>query len=153
MKILDLFEAQATTNWTVINTIKNILGDDLVATSNPKEGQYLVIKGDYAAFGKTDNRDPYDWEIELNIAPPNKPEAGTIEVPDLNSRDARFVAMAAHEAFHAFILSKSPKTKLFRNEKYVNQLATKWVKKNITGMALHVALETILQSKIDYGHN
>ncbi|KFC72679.1 hypothetical protein FG94_01856 [Massilia sp. LC238] len=43
------------------------------------------------------------------------------------------------------------KGNIWRNEKITNQLAANWLRKNLSGMRLHVALETITQSNISYG--
>jgi hypothetical protein len=40
---------------------------------------------------------------------------------------------------------------LISNEKIVNSLAEKWLRKHLVGAELHVALEKILGSKLHYG--
>jgi len=82
-----------------------------------------------------------------------KPFSGTITVPDINSRDAAHIASAVHEAYHAWIFSRSKAGNLYANEKMVNQLAEKWLKKHLSGIQLHAALEVITHSRISYGHN
>jgi hypothetical protein len=78
----------------------------------------------------------------------------TIEIRDYDSRDAADLACAVHEAYHAYIHYKTGrKGRLAFNEKMVNILATKWLKKNLKGMELRVALDWIMHSKINYGHN
>lgn len=153
MKIneLLLFEA-APTKFTGIDVVKSILGADKVALrkDDVELGQYLIQKGPEPEFtppvkGKTE-----PWMDELGIKAADFP--GTITLPNPMSRDAVDVAYAAHEAYHGWLTVRSPGG-IFKNEKIVNQQATKWLKKNLTGMQLHSALETILKSKINYGHN
>ncbi len=40
---------------------------------------------------------------------------------------------------------------VYANEKIINNLAEKWLRKHLSGPALHVALETITGSRISYG--
>jgi hypothetical protein len=126
---------RAATDWTCIDAIKDILGADRVTDDedNVKPGQYLVYPSNRTMF------------VEFG-------KQGAIEIKDPNSRDAEDLAAAVHEACHAK-LHKGANGKIYTNEKLVNQLAIKWLKENLTGMALHVATEAITKSKISYGHN
>ena len=84
---------------------------------------------------------------------PPTPHLGVISVP-FQSREAAAIATTAHEAYHAWLWAKSnSQGQVFANEKMVNQLAVKWLRKNLTGMVLHAAMEAIVHSKISYGHN
>jgi len=152
MKLKDLFESRAPTRFTALAVVQDILGKDNVATdtANMKPGMFLVKKGNEPGFTPPMKGNLEDWMVELGLTASDTP--GTIYLLDLNSRDAGAVAQAAHEAYHAWMTAKS-KGKIYQNEKLTNQLATKWLKKNLSGMELHSALEMILKSKIDYGHN
>ncbi|WP_407305366.1 hypothetical protein [Acinetobacter sp.] len=152
MKLLELFEARSPTRFTVLDVVRDILGKDKVATSTDdmKPGVYLVKQADEPGFTPPKKGQVEDWMAELGLTATDIP--GTIYLVNLNSRDAADVAQAAHEAYHAWMTVKSP-GKIYQNEKFTNQLATKWLKKNLSGVELHAALEMILKSKISYGHN
>lgn len=129
--------APSPVGFSVLNTVRNILGSDNVCTEEDKytPGQYYVFAGHRG------------WFTDL------EGEGSSIELPcDLFSNAAVDIATAAHEAYHAWLHNRS-RGKVYTNEKMVNQLATKWLKKHLTGVNLHVALERILKSKISYGHN
>lgn len=147
-----LIESGAPTKFTVINVIRSILGAGHVSIDDKHvlPGQYLVRVGEHPTFSPPQEGKLEDWMEELGLKAASFP--GVIEVPSLESRDAADVAQAAHEAYHAWMTVKS-KGQIYKNEKFTNQLASKWLKKNLDGMQLHIALETILHSKIDYGHN
>ena len=152
VELMSLNEARAPTQWSAINVIRNILGPNFVSVDphNVAAGQYLVKQGAEPTFTPPVAGKVEPWMAELGLTAQNFP--GTIEIPNANSMDAADVAQAAHEAYHAWMTVKSKGT-IWRNEKFTNQLATKWLKKNLSGVELHVALETILKSKIEYGHN
>jgi hypothetical protein len=76
---------------------------------------------------------------------------GSINLPNLDSTAARDVATAAHEAYHAYVHSKSQGGVAYANEKIINNLAEKWLRKHLSGPALHAALEQIVGSRISYG--
>jgi len=57
------------------------------------------------------------------------------------------IAIAAHEAFHAKLQLEK---KNFHNEHLVNRLAKRWLQDHLSGYFLHVALESILKSKLHY---
>lgn len=62
--------------------------------------------------------------------------------------------MAAHEACHAYVHDKTKGAgRVHANEKIINNLAEKWLRKHLTGTALHVAIETITGSRISYGQD
>lgn len=128
-------ETSVSTNWTGLQVVEDILGKDLVTDDehSVQPGMYYVYQSRRSSFYVVDG-------------------IGVVSLADPYSRQAVHVAVAAHEAYHAYIASKS-KGQLYANEKTVNAMATKWLKKNLTGVALHVALERILHSKIYYGHN
>jgi hypothetical protein len=126
----------AATLWTAYDVIKNILGDNRV-TDNDEDlepGMYYV----YPSTGPAMFKDTGDG-------------VGSINVPDLNSTAARDVAQAAHEAYHAYVQSKSQGGLVYANEKIINNLAEKWLRKHLSGPALHAALEQIVGSRISYG--
>jgi hypothetical protein len=152
MKLHELFEARTPTRFTALDVVKDILGQDKVVTDTDdmKAGAYMVKQGDEPGFTPPLKGKVEDWMAELGLTAADTP--GTIYLINLQSRDAADVAQAAHEAYHAWMTVKSP-GKIYQNEKLTNQLATKWLKKNLSGMELHTALEMILKSKIDYGHN
>lgn len=126
---------RAATDWTCMDAIKDILGSENVTDDedNVEPGQYLVYPSTRTMFVNTD-------------------DGAAIEIADPNSRDAEDLAAAVHEACHAK-MHKGAQGAMYTNEKFVNQLAIKWLKQHLTGMALHVATEAITKSKISYGHN
>jgi hypothetical protein len=159
MKLLQEFEEQlflaelaAPTKFTGLQVLQNIIGADSVNTKKEdlKDGQYLVknvdpsSKWDEPGFSK-----PFTMQFSKDDPVINSP--GAITLYDYNSRDAKDIAVAAHEAYHALMYKKGKS--YFDNEKLTNNLATKWLKKNLSGVQLHVALEFILKSNISYGTN
>ena len=128
----------AVTEWRAIDVVKDILGSKWVSTDedNIAPGQYYVYQSDKPFFEPTGE----------------KGQGGAIKLLNPWSQAAKDVAHAAHESFHAWMHQRSGGT-VWSNEKMVNQLAVRWLKKNLSGMALHVALSEILNSKISYGHN
>lgn len=128
----------AVTEWRAIDVVTDILGPSWVSTDEDsiKPGQYYVYQSNKPFFEPTGE----------------KGQGGAIRLRNPRSQGARDVAQAAHESFHAWMHQRSGGT-VWSNEKIVNQLAARWLKKNLSGMALHVALSEILNSKISYGHN
>jgi hypothetical protein len=60
--------------------------------------------------------------------------------------------VAVHEACHAYVHDKVKGAgQAYSNEKIINNLAEKWLRKHLSGPALHVALEAIIGSRISYG--
>jgi len=79
---------------------------------------------------------------------------GSIEVHNMGSKAAADVAVGVHEACHALVHRKTGgEGRLSSQEKIVNNMAERWIRKHLHGMAQHVALETITGSRIDYGPN
>jgi hypothetical protein len=130
--------APAPTLWTAYDVIRDILGKDRVTDDDDElgPGMYYV----YQSSG-----DPMFRDTEDGV--------GSINVPNLDSTAAKDVAVAAHEAYHAYVHSKSRGGAIHSNEKVINNLAEKWLRKHLSGTALHVALEKIIGSRISYGPN
>lgn len=131
--------APAPTLWSVFDTIKNILGIGRVTDDEDEiePGMYYVYQSSEPAMFK-------DTE--------ESGTGGSINVPDMDSRAARDVAMAAHEAYHAYVHDKTGgEGRVHGNEKIINNLAEKWLRNHLSGSALHVAIEAITGSRISYG--
>ena len=130
--------APAPTLWTAYDVIRNILGRDRVTDDDDDlgPGMYYV----YQSSGPPMFRDTGDG-------------VGSINLPNLDSKAAKDVAQAAHEAYHAYVHSKSQGGVVHANEKIINNLAEKWLRKHLSGPALHVGLEQIVGSRISYGPN
>lgn len=131
--------APAPTLWTAYDVIQNILGRDRV-TEDEEElspGMYYVYQSaEPPMFRDTEESGP----------------GGSINIPNLESKAAKDVAIAAHEACHAYIHDKTQGSgRVHANEKIINNLAEKWLRKHLSGPALHVAIETITGSRISYG--
>jgi hypothetical protein len=131
---------KAPTDWTSYDVICDILGKQNIVRDDEdfSPGQYYVYSSPWPLFN-SDDSSPDDI-------------GGSLGVPNLDSRDAKDVATAAHEAYHAWLHSRS-RGKIYANEKIVNKLAARWLKQHLSGLALHSALELILHSNISYGHN
>jgi hypothetical protein len=128
--------APAPTLWTAYDVVRNILGKNRVTDDDDElgPGMYYVYQSNEAPmFRDTDNG------------------VGSINLPNLDSTAARDVATAAHEAYHAYVHSKSQGGVAYSNEKIINNLAEKWLRKHLSGPALHAALEQIVGSRISYG--
>lgn len=127
--------APAPTLWRAYDVIENILGKNRVTDDDEelRPGMYYVYQSsEPPMFRDTDNG------------------VGSINLPNLDSTAAKDVAVAAHEACHAYVHSKS-RGAVYGNEKIINTLAEKWLRKHLSGPALHVALEQIVGSRISYG--
>lgn len=133
--------APAPTLWTAYEAIESILGRKRVTADedNIRPGMYFVYQsGGPAMFRDTEESGP----------------GGSINVPNLESKAAKDVAVAVHEACHAYVHDRTKgQGRVHANEKIINNLAERWLRKHLSGPALHVALETILGSKISYGKN
>jgi hypothetical protein len=131
----------APTLWSCYDAIQNILGRDRV-TDNEDDispGMYFVYQS---------NEPPMFRDTEESGS------GGSINVPNLESKSAKDVAVAVHEACHAYVHDKLKGAgRAYSNEKIINNLAEKWLRKHLSGSALHVALETIIGSRISYGPN
>jgi hypothetical protein len=134
----DLPRDPGPTLWSCRAVIENILGTDLVTGDEHrlKPGMYYMFDGVKEPFFRPTG--------DTNA------EAGSIELPDLDSHAARDVGAAAHEAYHAYVHNRSP-GQAYGNEKIVNNLAERWLRKHLSGASLHYALEAITKSRIDYG--
>ncbi len=129
----------AATLWTCYDAIQNILGKNRVTDDEDEiePGMYYVYQS---------NEDPMFRDTE------DSGPGGSINLPDLESRSARDVAVAVHEACHAYVHDKLKGAgRAYSNEKIINNLAERWLRKHLSGSALHVALETIIGSRISYG--
>ena len=129
--------APAPTLWTAYQTIQNILGRDNVTDDDDElqPGMYYVYQSNESPmFRDTDGHG----------------NGGSINLPNLDSTAARDIAVAAHEACHAYVHNKS-QGQAYSNEKIINNLAERWLRKHLTGPELHVALEQIIGSRISYG--
>jgi hypothetical protein len=131
------------TLWSCRSVIQNILGSKNVTddADNIKPGQYYMFDG----VNKLD--------AMFRATGDTHEEAGSIEVRDLDSYSASDVGIAAHEAYHAYIYSKTTGGQVYGNEKIVNKMAEKWCRKHLTGPSLHYALEAITNSRIHYGQD
>lgn len=131
--------APAPTLWTAYDAIENILGVGKVTDDEDElePGMYYVYQSDESPmFKDTEDSGP----------------GGSINIPNLESKAAKDVAMAVHEACHAYVHDKTQGSgRVHANEKIINNLAEKWLRKHLSGTALHVAIETITGSRISYG--
>ena len=133
--------APAPTLWTAYDAIESILGRNRVTSDEEaiEPGMYYV----YASNGPPMFKDTEESGT-----------GGSINIPNLDSKAARDVAMAVHEACHAYVHDKTQgRGVVHANEKIINNLAEKWLRKHLTGPALHVAIETITGSRISYGQD
>lgn len=128
--------APAPTLWTAYQAIQDILGKNKVTDDEDelRPGMYYVYQS---------NESPMFRDTDDGV--------GSINLPNLESTAAKDVAVAVHEAYHAYVQSKSPGGVVYSNEKIINNLAEKWLRKHLTGPELHVALEKIIGSRISYG--
>ena len=133
--------APAPTLWSAYETIQKILGRGRVTDDEDdiQPGMYYVYQS---------NEPPMFRDTEESGT------GGSINIPNLESRAARDVAMAAHEACHAYVHDRTKgRGRVHANEKIINNLAEKWLRKHLSGPALHVAIETITGSRISYGQD
>lgn len=151
MKLDDLFAQRIPKQFCVLDVIQDIVGASNLASDGVPclATAYQVRQSDEAGFSAPSVTHE-EWMKELGLDPVSVP--GTLYIPPLESRDARHVAMAAHEAVHAW-LCLNCKGDLWRDEKMTNQLAELWLRKHLSGIRLHVALEMIVQSRISYAIN
>ena len=133
--------APAPTLWTAYEAIENILGKNRVTDDDNdiEPGMYYVYQSSESPMFK-------DTE--------ESGTGGSINIPNLDSKAARDVAMAVHEAYHAYVHDKTKGSgRVHANEKIINNLAEKWLRDHLSGSALHVAIETITGSRISYGRD
>jgi hypothetical protein len=131
--------APAPTLWTTYAAIENILGRARVTDDEDaiEPGMYYVYQSDESPMFR-------DTE--------ESGTGGSINVPNLESKAARDVAVAVHEAYHAYVHDRTKgQGAVHSNEKIINSLAEKWLRAHLSGPALLVALETIVGSRISYG--
>jgi hypothetical protein len=134
-----LSNSPAPTLWTAYAAIQSVLGRNRVTDDEDdiEPGMYYV----YQSSGPPMFRDTEESGT-----------GGSINVPNLESKAARDVAVAVHEAYHAYVHDRTKGSgRVHANEKIINNLAEKWLRKHLSGTALHVALETIIGSRISYG--
>ena len=125
----------AATLWTAYEVIQNILGKNNVTDDEDEldSGKYYVYQSSEPMFRGTGDTE------------------GSIAVPDLNSTAAKDIAAAAHEAYHAYVHSKSSGGAVHANEKIVNNMTEKWLRKHLTGTQLHAAMVALTGSRVHYG--
>lgn len=130
----------AATLWTAYEVVQDILGKQNVTDDDDElvQGMYYVFQ--HGTYGEPMFRGTSDTE-------------GSIELPDLDSTAAKDIAVAAHEAYHAYIHRKASGGAVFANEKIVNKLAEKWLRKNLSGTQLYAAIEALNSSRIHYGQH
>lgn len=126
----------AATLWSAYSVVKDILG-----TKNVTDDEDELEPGMYYLYQS--NEPPMFRDTDDG--------AGSINLPNLDSTAAKDIAQAAHEAYHAYVHSKSKGGVVYANEKIINNLAEKWLRKHLTGPALHSALEELIGSRISYG--
>lgn len=131
--------APAPTLWSCYAAIQSVLGRKRVTDDEDDigPGMYFVYQSSGPAmFRDTEDSGP----------------GGSINVPNLESHAAKDVAVAVHEACHAYVHDRTKGSgRVHANEKIINNLAERWLRKHLSGPALHVALETITGSRISYG--
>ena len=130
------------TMWSCRDVIKNILGADNVTDDEDEleSGMYYMYNAGDKGHG------------QFRATGDTNADAGSVEVRDLDSHAAADVGIAAHEAYHAWAHKKS-QGGVYRNEKIVNNLAEKWLRKHLRGPSLHIAIEALTQSRINYGQD
>ena len=129
----------APTLWTAYDAIRDVLGRNRVTDEEDdiEPGMYYVYQSPEPPMF-TDTED--------------SGTGGSINVPRPDSKSARDVAIAVHEAYHAYVHDKTKGAGVaYTNEKIINNLAERWLRKHLSGSALHVALEAITKSRVSYG--
>jgi len=129
----------APTLWTAYDAIRDVLGKNRVTDDEDDiaPGMYYVYQS---------NQPPMFRDTE------DSGTGGSINIPNLDSKAARDVAIAVHEAYHAYVHDKVKGAgQAYSNEKIINNLAERWLRKHLSGSALHVALEAIIGSRVSYG--
>jgi hypothetical protein len=129
----------APTLWKAYDAIRDVLGTNRVTDDDDdiEPGMYYVYQSsEPPMFRDTEDSGP----------------GGSINIPNLDSKSARDVAMAVHEAYHAYVHDRTKGAGVvYTNEKIINNLAERWLRKHLSGSALHVALEAITKSRVSYG--
>lgn len=131
----------APTLWTAYDAISDVLGTSRVTDDEDdiEPGMYYVYQSsEHPMFRDTEDTGP----------------GGSINIPNLDSNAARDVAIAVHEAYHAYVHDRTKGAGVaYTNEKIINNLAERWLRKHLSGSALHVAIEAITKSRVSYGQN
>ena len=127
----------AATLWTAYEVVQNILGKHNVTDDEDEleSGKYYVYQSGEPMFRGTSDTE------------------GSIELPNLTSTAAKDIAIAAHEAYHAYIHSRAAGGAVYANEKIVNNMAEKWLRKHLTGTQLHSAIVALTKSRVHYGQH
>jgi len=130
--------------WTPLNAVRDILGDENI---------YVSFDDDYdedetlaKARGKywiTHSWTGFPLFSDMDC-PPGE---GCIGLTDPYSKNAKSIAHAVHEAYHA-LLHKRYKSHI--NEHLVNRLALSWLMRNMSGKDLQSAIEEIHRSQRSY---
>ena len=133
--------APAPTLWSAYEAIQSILGKHRVTDDEDdiEPGMYYVYQSSAPPmFRDTEDSGP----------------GGSINIPNLDSHAAKDVAIAVHEAYHAYVHDRTKGAgAVHGNEKIINNLAEKWLRNHLSGSALHVALEAIVKSRVSYGRD
>lgn len=176
MKLRELFEARVPTDAEINAAHGQELdpGDHQMSPysgrmSGPASTPFTVYQAISAVLGHEDvtyDEDDLTEENHLNMVyvyegsrngyyiATDDGTGGSIEVHDLDSKAAADVAVGVHEACHALVHRKTGgEGRLSSQETIVNNMAERWIRKHLHGMAQHVALETITGSRINYGPN
>jgi hypothetical protein len=144
---------KATTTWSVLMAVRDILSKDVTV----EEWDPIT--------------EPTDEEVEPGVVYVMKnlirgkrtaffprmvggKAGGIIYINNYESRNSDEIAMAVHEAYHARLWIKAKGQGVFHgNEKVVNDLAEAWLKKNLNGFNLQVAMDKLGLSRKGYGIN
>lgn len=147
MKLNDLFAKRIPKQFCVIEVVRNIVGQAYFASDKDDDNAAFLVRQSNEPGFSPPSTVHEDWMKELGLPP--LISRGTLYVPPHESRCASHIAMAAHEAIHAWLYLNG-KGEVWRSEEITNQLAELWLRQHLSGMRLHVALEAITQSRISY---
>lgn len=129
-----------------LQVIEDIVGHNNICIDKSKlrDGQYLVKNVDKdSKWDEPGFCQPFMGFTAL--------QPGQITVYDYNSRCGAEIAVCAHEAFHARMCFRGKS--YYGNENLTNRLAEKWLRRHLSGVKLHAAIEMITLSRISYGLN
>ena len=145
---------KSTTKWTVLAAVQNILGKDVVEEWNevsPPEPEEMIPGKIYVMSSITTGLRPSFFPTRSETGVPGGILYAAKKIESRNSED---ITPAVHEAYHAQLYLKSKGQGQFHgNEKVVNDLAEKWLKKNLGGFNVQVAMDKLGVSRIGYGIN
>jgi len=130
-------DSAATTRWTAIEVIQDILDNLATTNENPKPGQYLVCR-------PWVNNMSNGMFSTMDCEPG---EGGSIGVKNIHGNTAEDIATAAHEAYHAYLHKNGQD---YHNEQAVNAHAEKWVDANLTGGFKKEVQAHLLRSRNHY---